>query len=273
MITMIEARTAQGTLLSLPLGDESSGLKLVDVDGLGPVKATLASSSFASLDGEQFQSSRRGARDITLKLKLDPDYITESVEDLRDKLYDFFMPESPVDLRAYRSDGLVVDISGWVEDFDSPHFTNEPTADILIRCFNPDFVDIVPIEIEGSTVSDSTDTVIDYPGTVKTGFVLALSIDRPISGFTIYCKKPDNTIQTFDFAAAMVAGNTIIVSTVAGEKSIMRATSSNNGSMLYGLATQSVWPEIVRGENQFRVYVAGAPISYTLTYEVHYGGL
>src|SRR4051794_39171059 len=167
MLTNVEVRTPQGTLLSLPLDDISSGLFIEEVEGLDPVKATLVSSSFAGVDGEQFHSSRREARDIKLKIGLEPDYITTSVQGLRARLYSYFMPKAVVFLRFVNDDGTVADIVGTVESFETPLFTKEPQADISVRCFGPDFVVPVPVKQDLVTVEDSTEgwTSINYTGT------------------------------------------------------------------------------------------------------------
>lgn len=103
MITMIEARNVQGSLLGLGVDDISDGYILEDVDGLHPVKATIVSSSFANLDKQEYQSARRESRDITITIGLEPDYVTNTVSELRKRLYAYFMPKSPVKLRLVDS--------------------------------------------------------------------------------------------------------------------------------------------------------------------------
>ena len=68
MLKRVEVVTPQGAVLDLPLGDISSSLQIESIEGLDPVKATIASSSFAQLDGAQYQSSRRETRDIKLRI-------------------------------------------------------------------------------------------------------------------------------------------------------------------------------------------------------------
>jgi hypothetical protein len=273
MLTTVEARTASGNLLILPLEDISNGYVVEDIKGLDPVKATLVSSSFAQMDGEQYHSSRREARNIVLTIGLEPDYITESVRDLRLRLYSYFMPKSAIRLRFYDSDGLVVEISGRVESLETPMFTREPKVDISIMCFDPDFVELTPVVVNGNTVSDNTDTIIEYPGTVETGFVLVLNVDRVLNEFTIYHRPPDDSIRTLDFAAPLQAGDILTISTIVGSKFANLNRGGTISSILYGVSPQSNWIQLEHGDNNLRVYAVGAAIPYEITYTPRYGGL
>lgn len=275
MITKVEVRNSQGDLLSLTLSDPTPGLLIQEIGGLGPVKANLVSSSFARLDGETYQSARREARDISFKIDLRPDYVTTSVSDLRDYLYEFFMPKAQVFLRFFRSSGLYVDIGGKVETFDPQIFTEEPQVDISIRCFNPDFIDPNPVVLEGSTVSDNTDTLINYTGTIETGILFTLNVDRDLSEFSIYHTPPDGSLRTLEFATPLplVADDVLQISTIPGSKFVILTRSSSESSLLYGISPQSNWIEFIRGTNAFRVYAEGAAIPYTVQYTNKYGGL
>lgn len=273
MITMMEVRTPQGTLLSLPLADTSSGIIVQEINGLDPVKATLVSSSFAMMDGAQYQTSRRDLRNITMTLGLSPDYVVNSVRDLRSRLMQFFMPKSQVSLRFYMDDGLIVDILGRVESFETPLFTQEPKVDISILCFDPDFMGTAPVDLTGSTVSTSVETHVVYEGTVETGFVFTLNVDRTLTEFTIYNRPPDNSIRSLDFQASLIAGDVLTISTIPGAKSVMLNRSGADSSLLYGMSPQSNWIEFFPGDNYLQVYAVGAAIPYGIEYTARYGGL
>src|SRR5687768_8673183 len=92
MLNKVEARTDLGAMLSLPFDDISSGYLVQSIEGLDPVPANIVSTSFARLDGEQYQSSRREKRNPILRLGLEPDYTTQTVRELRNNLYRWFMP-------------------------------------------------------------------------------------------------------------------------------------------------------------------------------------
>lgn len=273
MLNKVEVRNVQGELLTFVLDDVSDGYVVEDVGGLDPVKATLVSSSFASLDGTQYQSAKRENRNITFQIGLEPDYITETVSDLRQRIYQYFMPKESVDLRFFDSNGLEVDISGRIESCQNAMFTKEPAVDISIVCFNPDLYDRTPVEISGNTVSTTIETLVEYPGTVETGIVFVLNVNRTISEFTIYHRLPNDEIRILDFSAPLVSGDVLRISTVPGSKGATLTRSGTTSSILYGISPQSNWTAFMRGDNYIRVYAVGAAIPFEIEYITKYGGL
>lgn len=273
MLTKIEVRTAIGMLLVLPLDEISNGFAIEDIEGLDPVKATIVSSSFAQLDGAQYQSSRRETRNIILKLALEPDYVTTSVRDLRTNLYSFFMPKTEISLRFFMTDGPTVDITARVESLETILFTDKPKVSISLLCFDPDFLELEPVVIEGDTVSDSTEFLISYEGTVETGILFVLNVNRDVSEFTIYNRGPDNVTRSLDFASDLEEDDTLTINTVVGSKSVMLSRSSTVSSLLYAMSPQSSWIELLSGDNYIRVYAVGAAIPFTITYTIRHGGL
>ena len=279
MLTTVEVRTDQGILLGLPLQDVSEGYIIAEISGLDPVKATLVSSSFAMLDGAQYQSSRREARNITLTLDLEPDYSVGSVQELRSRLYKFFMPKASVNLRFYMSDGLTVNISGRVESFESPLFTQKPQVSISIMCFSPDFYDPSEVTISGNTTPPpifpavTVPLVIDYKGTVETGVKFILSPTQTVTTFTIFNKAANDVQQVLEFTASINSGTVLTINTVSGEKEASLLTNGNAASILYGIAPYSNWINLYHGENQISVYKEGAAVPYVIKYTNKYGGL
>lgn len=272
-LTKIEVRTVSGTLLTLELNDVSDGLVLQDVGGLGPVKATLSASSYANSDKSQLQSARREARNITLQIGFEPDYVTTTVSSLRDNLYKFFMSKRKVSLRFFTSDGLEVDISGIVESCEPTIFTREPLVDISIMCYDVDFVGLDPVVIEGDTVDDTTETTVVYEGSTEVGFVFVLNLDRTLSEFTIYHKPSDGSLLQLDFAASMLSGDILTISTVEGNKYATLNRSGTVSSVLYGVLPTSKYMKLDQGTNKIRIYAEGDAIPYTLTYTPEYGAL
>lgn len=273
MLTQVDITNSAGALLSLELEDISDGLVLQDIQGLDPVKATIVSTGFANADGQQFQGSRREARNIIFVIGLEPDYITSSVRDLRTRLYKWFMPKGFIQMKFYDSDGPTVTIMGYVEDMAAPLFSKEPIANISVLCLDPDFVDIDSVEIDGNTVSTSTETLVTYAGDVEVGINFILNVNRSLSQFTIYHRAPDNTVRSLQFDASLVNGDVVEINTVFGNKFATLTRSGIESSLLYAVSPQSAWIELEEGDNHIRVYATGAAIPYVITYTPHYGGL
>jgi hypothetical protein len=273
MLTQVEVRSSQGTSLMLPLEDISNGFALEDVGGLDPVKATVVTSSFAQIDGVQLQGSSRESRNITMKVGLEPDYSVETVQDLRDNLYDFLMPEALVELHFYDSGGRVVRANGEVESFVSPLFAKDPTADISIICFDPDFIELVTTDLSGSTVADTTETLVSYKGTSPTGIEFVLHVNRTMSGFTLYNKLPGNILQTMDVAIPLVAGDVFTINTVPGSKGATLVRGGVTSQPLYSVSPQADWTFFKKGDNYLRVQASGAAVPFDISYFNRYGGL
>lgn len=273
MLTKVEVRTRQGTLLNLPLEDVDNGFIIEEIEGLDPVKATLVSSSVAQVDGAQYHSSRREPRNLKFKIGLEPDYINSSVKSLRTRLYSFFMPKSEVDLRFIDSDGLEVDISGRVESCDSPLFSKDPEVDVSIMCFAPDFYDRTPVVINELTTSTTDEILIPYEGTVETGVRFTLHVDRSLTQFNFYHRPPDGTLRSLNFARAMVVDDVLVISTVPGSKGAALTRANVVSSALDSISPQSNWIELQPGDNYIRVYAEGAGVPFDLEYTTKYGGL
>lgn len=274
MLTRVDVSTPQGDLLSFQLDDDTSGYLIQEIEGLDPVKATLTSSSFAGMDGAQYQSARLETRNIIISVSLDPNPLTDTVRGLRNRLYAFFMPKAKVDLTFHDDEGPTVSISGVVEDSPSPLFTQNPTMKISIICFKPDFLGTVLGYIgDGMTTSGDVGRIVSYPGTSKTGTVIKLNVDRTLNDFTIYHQPPNDDLRQFDFSAPLVAGDVLTISSVTGDKGVTLNRSGTISSLLYGMSPQSRWIELMPGSNTITFYATGAGVPYTIDYVSRYGGL
>lgn len=272
MLTKVEINTSGGNLLSLPLSDISNGYKIIDIQGLDPVKATLVSSSTANMDGAQYHSSRRETRNIILKVGFKASAST-SISYLRTKLYNYFMPKSAINLLFYTSDGLILNISGRIETCESDMFSKEPTTNISIICFDPDFISSVETQINGYTVIGNTNASIMYDGNVETGIIFKLYVNRSVSEFTIYHIPPNGTLRQLDFAASLINNDVLTISTTPGSKSVVLSREGLDTSILFGMSPQSNWIQLEKGLNLIRVYLEGDSLPYTITYNKRYGGL
>lgn len=280
MLNRVEVITAQGTKLVLPLPDMGDGFVVKEIGGLNPVKASIVSSSVAQKDGTQYQSSRREARNITMKLGLGLFY-RGSARTLRKQLYGFLMPQSNVLLRFImddEDDEPPVEIRGKVEGFESDFFTKEPEVDISIMCFDPNFIVPEPVVITDYANWDPEADYIDYEGSVETGIQFRLEINRDVNHFTIENTPPDGIKRILEYSGPMlIAGDVLDISTVAGNKYVMRTRAGKTESILYAVTPYSDWVNLYPGLNDLRFmvdYVSGyLPMAYRITYITQIGGL
>ena len=274
MLSEVEVLSSRGSILTMPLGDITDGIVIAEMDGLDPVDATIVTTNSPNQDGTQFHNAVSEDRIITLKIEMKPYDSTQTVYSIRKKLYEFFMPKTPVRFTFRTEEGLDVDIAGRVESFKNVQFAAEPTVDITVKCFDPDFVDPDIETVTGSTVSTATTFEIDYDGSVDTSVIFTLTLNRDLSEFTIYTTMPDGSVRNLDFALAMLNGDVLVIDTIPGNKTV---TQYRGGSVLayplYAVSPQSSWIEIQPGTNVFRVYATGAAIPFTFQYHKRYGGL
>jgi hypothetical protein len=274
----MEVTTSQGALLTLQLGDESTGIDILDITGLDPVKATIVSSSFANQDGAIYQSSRRDTRNIVMKLGLDPDPAVTDVLTLRRYVYSFFRPKSQVTLKFYvdDADDTVEDgyqISGVVESCESEMFTQTPEVDISIINFDPDFIDPNPVTVTGMTTADTDATYFPYAGTVETGITLTLNINQSLTEFSLYYVDGSQATWTMDVAYPFVAGDLVTISTVPGSKFAQLTRAGVTTSILYAVSPQSVWAQLAPGDNWFRLFASGTSNPGSIAYSKRFGEL
>lgn len=278
MLTKVDIITAQGNVLELPLGDLTDGYLVKEIEGLDPVKATLVSSSFANVDGEQYHSARREARNIVAHLELEPSYTTGTGKALRSNLYKYAMPKTLVTLRFYDDEmPTPVDIQARVESLNCPPFAQVLEATISFMCYDPDFINPTPIVVEGLTTASEAELVINYDGTVETGILFNMTVDNAVTEFAINHRAPDGITRSLVFEKPLSAGNTLDISTVTGAKGATLTDDANGSNpILYGIDPTSNWINLFPGTNYIKVFIEGytfAPIPYTIEYTTRYGGL
>lgn len=274
MLTKVEVDNKRGGLLVLPLQNVRDGFVIKDIDGLDPVKATIVTTGFAQLDGEQYQSSKLGTRNIVLKVGLEAAlYAAGTVRDLRNRLYQYFMPKTFVRLQFFDNESTMVEIEGYIESFDSKLFVKEPEATISIMCLKSEFIDPIVKTIEGSTVTNTSTRDIEYEGTVPTGVSFTLEVDRALTAFSIHNTPYSGVTTSMDFTGAFVSGDVISVVTQPGAKSVELVRGGVRSPHLHALSAYSGWINLEPGLNQFRVTATGNPLAYQMSYTDKYGGL
>jgi hypothetical protein len=273
VLTVVEVQNVLGSTLRLPLLDTSKGYSVREIDGLGPVAASLTSSSLAQVDGAQAQNARRDIRNITMKLGFVPDFVNTTVQSLRSVLYDYFMTKAIVNLNFYVDDILTMVTSGQVETFDNPLFTPDPEADISIVCYDPDFYGPAPLTLSSSTRSDTNTSLITYTGTSEAGLIFTLNVNRALSDFWITLQRPDNQRQKMELTGSYLSGDVITIDTRPGSKSVSLLRSGFTSSILNNFDETGTWLSLMKGANQFGAFAAGAGVPFSMMYTTQFGAI
>lgn len=272
MLEKVQAISASGQVLELPIANSPGGYIVEDIDGLDPNKAIYASSIMALMDGEEYQASRGEKRQITMTLGYSLSHAS-SVRARRTALYDWFMTKSEVLLRFFMTDFPVVEIVARVEDMDAPMFTKDPKAKIIMIAFKPDFIAEEETIIPGATTDTPSAQNIAYGGSVSSGFLFTMNVDRAISTFTIDLNQPNGLGQQMVFQGSLLAGDVLEINTQEGEKGAWRTRAGTRSSVLASISPGSDWPDLLKGSNSFRVFLTGTPIPYEVMYKERFGGL
>lgn len=272
-LTQVNVQNAKNNVLTLPLSDTSGGFEVRDIQGLDPVKASLVSSQMAQVDGAQLQNTRRDTRNITMKVGIKPDYLQHTVQTLRTKLYDYFLPKASITLSFYLDGVVYATIQGTVESCENNMFSADPEVNISIICYDPDFYAPASVIVSGNTVASTALQAISYAGSSPAGIIFTLNVNRDIPGFKLYNTQPDGTLQIFDYEGTILNGDTVIITSIPLKKSAMITRNQQTFSGLYYVQAPSDWINLENGINDFRCFVTGAAIPYTIEYLAKYGGI
>lgn len=281
MLTKVEAYSAWNgapTVVLNPTGREETDLIQVrDIQGLDPVKATINTSPFGSVDGVAFVGTNVPFRNIILTLHPNPDWMDWTFENLRRLLYLYFMPKLEVKLIFYSDDIPTVEISGYVESCDANPFTKDPQLIVSIICPDPYFTAVDPTVITGVSGDGVFPTFIDNNGSIESGFVLEVVKNANpdvLSSVTVQIGDP--SLQTFKVTTVVNDAYKFAMSSVIGKKYVQKiATADGVITDLYQKITDGyIWPILLPGENAFSV-ITDAPgkQNWTLTYYERLGGL
>lgn len=279
----MEVFSAQPDAPALELGGFYPGLdpiQIRDIDGIGPVKASILTTPFASGKGEFYQGSTVGKRNILLTLGLNPEWGDQTMASLRQMLYRYLLPEAWCKLRFFNDQLPVVDIEGFVESFDPNMFSQDPEIQVSVICPKPDFIE-PDASIYYGVVDDGTiEFEFEYVGNVPAGFELRIVNSADNMSYTgplhISMKQDPNPAEVFAVDPVLIdATQYFKLSTVPSAKRVEKISNVDGIStnLLWYVSDEAVWPEIKPGTNVFSVAADEDGQAWTLGFFNRFGGL
>ena len=288
MLTQVDAYNMLGTKLALPMEFLASGSQYViqKIDGLGPAKADISTTSYVTMPGGKFQNARTGQRNIVFSIGFNPDYALsdDPYGDLRRATYPWFTPGNELDLHFTDTKIGEVKIEGWVESCDPDIFSKDPTLVVSVICPEPFFSALAPLTVTRDGTGDLSFT---NPGTAPSGFEAILGyLYQQGAGspwFTLTRTTPNVPgvvmstswweIQVFDRI------NWVYLNTIKGSKAATFSTTamtltSHAGTNVLGYVPG--WLEVAPGANTFHFDPMNteSPLSpLTIRYTPKYVGL
>lgn len=281
MLTEVKAYSSWRSAPTLPLDSggraETDLIQIRNINGLDPVKASVNTSPFGSVDGASYVGSSVLSRNIVLTLHPNPDWDLWTYEKLRRLLYSYFMPKRPTRLVFYSDDMIPVEISGVVEAVDVNIFSKDPELLVSIICPDPYFTALDPIVLTGQSGTNPDVELIEYNGTVETGILVKVTKSTDASPTDIAIQLGDPRITFFAVKAVLESALYFEMSSLPMQKYVQNVNIGSGviTNLLSKVHVQegSLWPTLQPGENEFSVITDIGAHDWELTYFERFGGL
>lgn len=306
MLKEIVVTNPSGERLPLTLmRPESSGLILVDVQGLGPAKANVNVRENATISGSIFNSVKTPSRNIVLTLSF---LESPTIEAARLRTYRYFPTESQIRLDV-RTDAGTFYIYGYVESNEPTIFSIRQGCVVSVVCPNPFFkahdgyrADVIspigklfefpfsnPVGVEGiifgERIFDSPEFTIPFDGTIPVGPTFRIQASGgEVNNPSIFFYNPnvpgDVDVLSFNFTDDLPPlndGDYLLIVCERQNKSVTRYVASTGQLLNYigAVTLDSSWPLIRQGDNEFS-YTAedgGEYIRFSYEYSLQYSGV
>lgn len=257
MITKVEFRVdGESTAYTMDVLIPKSTTKYLirDIRGLTPVKSDIITTKNTLLDGEGFNSSQKGKRNIVIDFEYRPDWSSgESATTLRNNLYKFASPGTKVEVFFTIDNSLIRRITGYIESLDSPLFSSDVTGQLSIICPVPEFLS----EMKTVNLTSAIQQRYDYSGSSPTGVVVHATPHTTLGTYRIniisYALPAGSRTQTVRVVTtssdSMPVNDQIRFSSKDREKYF----STVSGRNLIPLMTLFGWPKIYPGRNEITI--------------------
>lgn len=280
MLTKLQAYSSWDSASTLTLSDngreETDFIQVHNIDGLDPVKATVNTSPFGSVDGGAYLGSSVPTRNIVLTLHPNPDWDLWTFETLRKVLYLYFMPKLLTRLVFYDDVVPPVEIYGYVESCEGNPFVSDLEIQVSIICPDPYFTAVEPTIVTGKSSNGTIPVQIQYDGNVETGFNVEVARAIDPAPTSIGIQVGDPTLSFFNVTASVNASMYFVMNSIPGQRYVQNVSTSTGviTNLLSKVQSGATWPTLEPGENDFSV-ITSSPGNqdWQLTYFERYGGL
>lgn len=142
----------------------TTGMNIRKIDGLGPVKANIITTPIVTNDGDIFNSARADKRNIVLTLgfKITPEIGLNTIEDVRQKTYNFFPLKTLVKI-TIETDNRELYTYGYVESNEPDIFSKDETCIVSLICPDSYFTS----EYQRNMKLDQLKSVFKFPFEVR----------------------------------------------------------------------------------------------------------
>lgn len=281
MIKSVTVKNYLGESVKIVLSkmDPEHGMIIEKIDGLGPAKANINVTDLATNDGSLFNSARLDKRNITMRLLLTA---APDIESSRQRVYKYFPIKKKVEF-LIELDNRIAKTTGYVESVEPDIFSPEENISISLICDDPyfysvgeggtnvtTFYGVEPLfefefendsleedMIEFGSIENETEKTIYYEGDAEIGVIITIHAVGEVRGIIIYntgtrerMEIDTDKIEQIT-GTGIIAGDTIIINTIRGSKSIYLLRDGYYTNILNALSRDSDWFQITKGDNIF----------------------
>lgn len=278
MIKKVIVTNYLGESLEMELArPEVSGLAITDIEGLGPVKATINTSEIATGDGALYNSAKLETRNIVMTLDF---RFGTDIETIRHTTYKYFPIKRYLTL-TFVTDQRSLDAFGYVESNEPDIFQAHETTQISVICPDPYFYATngktltlfsgvnpkfeFPFENNSLTeklinfgdIVHMYENVVTYKGDASVGITITIHALYTVKDIVIYNARTREVMRiNTDFIQTLTgqaygAGDDIIINTKRGEKSVTLLRAGLTTNILNCLGKGSSWFQLSKGDNIF----------------------
>lgn len=280
MIESITVTNYLGEKITLMLArPETSGFVITNIEGLGPVSASINTTKVATNDGSMFNSALLDERNITMSLIFLDDG-TRTVEEIRHESYKYFPIKRSVHL-SIKTDTRILETDGYVESNEPVIFSKQEYTAISIICPDPFFYspryDVTDFsmthpsfefpfgttdnltDFEFDTTDNTTESTIVYEGDHEVGVSMLVNFSDYAESVTIYNKATNESMiidvtrlgKVLGSDLRFKQGDVININTKKRNKGITLTRDGVTYNILNCLAKGTKWFTLAKGENVF----------------------
>ena len=294
MISEISSTTKSGDRLTIDITNPyESGVAVKEITGLGPVKADISTDGFALLDGAFLKGIRVGTRTVVLTLI---PWGTD-IQELRLKCYSYFGVGETITL-GVTTDWLNVHSDFIVESVEPNIFSERQEIQVSLLGLDPywkssatqiqkvvGFNDNTPAfefpffsqdnhKLKFGDMTNSSGKDIRYLGDYPAGVTITVEFLGTVSNL-ILSNTTFNETMSISRAGNFYAGESIVIDTRPGKKSITHLARGRKSYITGVLAPGSTWIQMHPGINTITLQYAGGvdDVNVSMEYDTLYRGI
>lgn len=258
--------------LDLPLRGGTSGLQVVDVEGLTPVNTNIITMDRALRSGSDVLGARPQSRNLVVTMAFNQSNPEgKSIYDIRNDAYKWFAPGAHLEIRIDRSGDLkALETRGYVETVEANIFGTEPLLQVSILCPESFLHEATPTT--GGIFVDSGLLYIHTlrsTSSIRYGYVLQISDAVPSMDRVWYVKHSVDGMSEEEvrFDLTGTSATSLTYSTVSGDRYLRLVTPDGTIDRPDLITPSDPWPQMSQGVNQVKVGPTSHNASFSTSIE------